>query len=70
MLIRSPLLDSIVKPDRKPPTSKAEIILFNASITITKRKGDNGSLCLMPRELLKMPNKVPFTKTEKHTEEI
>jgi hypothetical protein len=39
MLIAPPLLDLAMKPDKRPPSTKAEIILLNASITITNRKG-------------------------------
>jgi hypothetical protein len=31
---------------------------------MTSRRGDRGSPCLSPRELLKKPDGVPFTKTE------
>jgi hypothetical protein len=48
----------------------AKIILLKASTTITKRKGDKGSPYLRSRELLKKPNRLPFTKTEKRTKEI
>jgi hypothetical protein len=63
-------LDPTKKHERNPALIVAESILLKASITITKRKGDKGSPCLKPRELLKKPNRLPFTRTKKHTEEI
>jgi hypothetical protein len=45
-------------------------ILLKASITITNRKGERGSPCLTPLELLKKPDGEPLIKTEKEAEEI
>jgi hypothetical protein len=39
-------------------------------MTTTNRRGDRGSPCLSPLELLKKPDGEPLTKTEKHTEEM
>jgi hypothetical protein len=36
---------------------------------MTNRRGDRASPYLCPQELLKKPDRVPFTKMEKHTEE-
>jgi hypothetical protein len=63
-------LDPTENPKRRPPLTMAESILLKASITITKRNGDKGSPYLKPRELLKKLDGLPFTKTEKRTEEI
>jgi len=41
-------LEPTEKPERKPSSTVAVIILFKASMTITKRKGDSGSTCLNP----------------------
>jgi hypothetical protein len=45
-------------------------ILLRASITMINKRGDRGSPCLSPRELLKKPDGVPLTKIEKRAEEI
>jgi hypothetical protein len=42
------------KPDKRPPSIKAEITFLNTSITITKRRGNNRSPSLKPLELLKI----------------
>jgi len=70
MLIAIALLDPTIKLEKRPPSTKVEIILLNASMTITKRRGDKWSPCLRPCELLKKPDEVPFTKIEKGTKEI
>jgi len=61
----SELLELIEKPDRRPMWIKALINLLRASITMTNKRGNRGSRCLIPWELLKKPDRVPFTKTEK-----
>jgi hypothetical protein len=63
-------LFSIEKPNRKPRFFVATIILLKASIMMTNGKGDKGSPYFRPRKLLKNLVRVPFTKTEKCTEEI
>jgi hypothetical protein len=63
-------LEPTEKPERKPLSTVAVIILLKASMTLTKRKGDSGSSCLNPRELLKKPAEEPFTKIEKRTEDM
>jgi hypothetical protein len=50
------------KPDNKTLLIAAEIILPNASITMTNSKGDKKSTCLKPRKLLKKLVGEPFTK--------
>jgi len=65
-----PLLLDPIKPDKRPPFTRAKIILLNTSITITKKMGDIGSPCLRPQELLKKLDGVPFTKIEKRIDEI
>jgi hypothetical protein len=44
--------------------------MFLASMKMTNNKGDKGSPYLKPQELLKNPEGLSFTKTEKCTEEI
>jgi hypothetical protein len=63
-------LEPTEKPERKPLSTVAVIILLKASMTLTKRKGDSGSPYLNPQELLKKPAGEPFTKTEKQTEDM
>lgn len=60
-----PLLESPTeKPAIKPFLTTTEIILLKASIIITKRNGDRGSLCLSPREPLKKLFGLPLIKIE------
>lgn len=48
-----------------PPSSLAlEMDLPRASAMMMKRKGDIGSPCPSPLELLKKPSREPLTKTE------
>jgi hypothetical protein len=58
------------KPYNKPLPTATELILLNASITRTNNKGESGSSCLRPQEMLKNPLDEPFSKTECHTEEM
>jgi hypothetical protein len=54
----------------KPPSVTLSNNLLKASMTRRKNKGDRGSPCLNPRELLKNPVGLPLTSTEKRTEEM
>jgi hypothetical protein len=63
-------LEPTEKPEKKPSLAVANNILLNSSMKITKRKGEKGSSCLNPRELQKNLDGLPFTKTEKRTDEI
>jgi hypothetical protein len=63
-------LEPTEKPERRPMSMVIENILLKASMTTTNRRGDRGSPCLSPLELLKKLDGEPLTKTEKRTEEM
>jgi hypothetical protein len=63
-------LEPTKKHERRPLSTVAKNILLKGSMTTTNRRGDKGSSCLGPRELLKKPNREPLTKTENHTKEM
>ena len=48
----------------KPPSVALSNNLLKASMTRRNNKGDRGSPCLNPRELLKNPVGLPLTSTE------
>jgi len=70
MLSSPTFLDPREKPDKKPPFIVVEITFLNASITMTNNKGNKGSPCLKPQELLKKSVGVSLTKIEKRTKKI
>jgi hypothetical protein len=61
--------EPIEKPERRPLSTVTKSILLKASMTTIIRRGERGSPCLSPLELLKKPADELLTKTEKHTEE-
>jgi hypothetical protein len=67
MLTTPGYLDPTEKPKRKPQLTVAKSILLKASITIKNKKCDKGSPYIKPRELLKKPDILSFTKMKTKT---
>jgi len=60
-------LEPTENPERSPLSTVADNILLKASITTTNNKGDKGSPCRSPRELLKYLKGDPLMIMEKWT---